>query len=83
MSIGILSPKIDFIFKRIFENEKHPKILVSFLNSVIKPNDLIRSVEIKNTDIEKEHIEYKYSRLDIKAITNSREHINVEIQMEE
>lgn len=81
MGFGILSPKVDFVFKKIFGNEKHPKILISFLNAVIKPTDLIKSVEIKNTDIEKEHIEDKYSRLDIKAITNNGEHINIEIQV--
>lgn len=81
MSFGILSPKVDFVFKRIFGNEKHPNILISFLNAVIKPTDLIKSVQIKNTDIEKEHIEDKYSRLDIKALTNNGEHINIEIQV--
>ncbi len=81
MSFGILRPKVDFVFKKIFGNEKHPNILISFLNAVIKPNDLIKSVQIKNTDIEKEHIEDKYSRLDIKAVTNNGEHINIEIQV--
>ena len=69
MGFGILSPKVDFVFKKIFGNEKHPNILISFLNSVIKSTDLIKSVEIKNSDIEKEYIEDKYSRLDIKALT--------------
>ena len=81
MSFGILSLKVDFVFKKIFGNEKHPNILISFLNAVIKPTDLIKSVQIKNTDIEKEHIEDKYSRLDIKAVTNNGEHINIEIQV--
>ena len=52
--LEILSPKIDFVFKRIFGNEKHPKILISFLNSVMTNSDPIESVEILNTDIEKE-----------------------------
>jgi predicted transposase/invertase (TIGR01784 family) len=81
LSFGILSPKVDFVFKKIFGNEKHPRILISFLNAVIKPTDLIKSVEIKNTDIEKEYIEDKYSRLDIKAVTENKEHINIEIQV--
>ena len=51
------------------------------MNAVIKPTSLINSVEIKNTDIEKSHIEDKYSRLDIKAITSNGEHINIEIQL--
>lgn len=77
----LLSPKVDFVFKRIFGNEKHPDILISFLNAVMKPKDPIESVQIMNSDIEKEHIEDKYSRLDIKAITNKGEHINIEIQV--
>ena len=77
----LLSPKIDFVFKRIFGNENHPDILISFLNAVMKPKDLIKSVQIRNSDIEKEHIEDKYSRLDIKAITNNGEYINIEIQV--
>ena len=77
----LLSPKVDFVFKRIFGNEKHPNILISFLNAVMKPIDPIKSVQIRNSDIEKEHIEDKYSRLDIKAITNNNEHINIEIQV--
>ncbi|WP_305154000.1 PD-(D/E)XK nuclease family transposase, partial [uncultured Clostridium sp.] len=55
--LEILSPKVDFVFKRIFGNENNPRILISFLNAVIKPNDLIKSVQIMNTDIEKESIE--------------------------
>lgn len=77
----LLSPKVDFVFKRIFGNEKHPNILISFLNAVMKPIDPIKSVQIRNSDIEKEHIEDKYSRLDIKAVTNKGEYINIEIQV--
>ena len=53
----LLSPKIDFVFKKIFGNEKHPEILISFLNAVMEPTDPIKSVQIKNSDIEKEHID--------------------------
>lgn len=45
--LEILSPKIDFVFKRIFGNEKHLKILISFLNSVMTHSNPIESVEIK------------------------------------
>ena len=77
----LLSPKVDFVFKKIFGNENNTKVLISFLNAVIKPDDLIKYVKIKNTDIEKEHIDDKYSRLDIKATTDKGENINVEIQV--
>ncbi|MBN1069251.1 Rpn family recombination-promoting nuclease/putative transposase [Clostridium botulinum] len=78
---GLLDPKIDFIFKNIFGAEKNSRILISFLNSVLKSNNPIKSVEIKNTDIEKTFIEDKFSRLDVKAITDNNEIINIEIQL--
>lgn len=81
MNYGLLSPKVDFVFKKIFGNEKHPEILISFLNAVMKPVNPIKKVKINNSDIEKEHIEDKYSRLDIKATTDKGEQINIEIQV--
>ncbi|AWZ50084.1 hypothetical protein C3495_14680 (plasmid) [Clostridiaceae bacterium 14S0207] len=81
MNYGLLSPKVDFVFKKIFGNEKHPEILISFLNAVMKPVNPIKKVKINNSDIEKEHIEDKYSRLDIKATTDTGEQINIEIQV--
>ena len=83
MPVALLPPKMDFVFKRIFGNEKHPNVLISFLNAVLNPIDLIESVELKDTTIEKNHLEDKYSRLDVKAITNKGEHINIEIQLKD
>ena len=78
---GLLDPKMDFVFKNIFGSEKHPNILISFLNATLKPKDLITEVEIKNTDLNKGYIEDKFSRLDVKATTNNNEIINIEIQL--
>ncbi|NFT91804.1 Rpn family recombination-promoting nuclease/putative transposase [Clostridium botulinum] len=78
---GLLDPKIDFIFKNIFGAEKNSRILISFLNSVLKSSDPIKSVEIKNTDIEKAFVEDKFSRLDVKATTSNNEIVNIEIQL--
>ncbi len=36
MSRGLLDPKVDFVFKNIFGSHKHPKVLISFLNAVLK-----------------------------------------------
>ena len=77
----LLNPKIDFVFKKIFGSEEHPEILISFLNAVLKPKKPIVSVEIKNSDLEKEYIEDKFSRLDVKALTSNKEIINIEIQI--
>lgn len=81
MYYTLLSPKVDFVFKKIFGNEQHPEILISFLNAVIQSDDPIKSVEIKNTDIEKEYINAKFSHLDIRALTNRDKQINIEIQV--
>ena len=81
MSKGLLDPKVDFVFKNIFGSEKNPKILISFLNAILKPNNKITSVKIKGTDIAKQFIEDKYSRLDVKATTSNNETINIEIQL--
>ena len=53
MQRRLLNPKIDFVFKKIFGSEENPKILIGFLNAVLKPIIPIVEVEIKNTDIEK------------------------------
>lgn len=79
--VKLLDPKMDFIFKNIFGSENNKEILISFLNATLKSEDKIKSVFIKNGDIEKEHLSDKFSRLDIKAITDKNEHINIEIQM--
>ena len=73
MSKGLLDPKVDFVFKNIFGSPNHPEILISFLNATLKPKKKIVSVDIKKTDIEKQYIEDKYSRLDVKATTSNDE----------
>lgn len=81
MSRGLLDPKVDFVFKNIFGSEKHPRILISFLNAILKSEQPIVAVELKGTDLSKHFIEDKYSRLDIKATTSNKEIINIEIQL--
>ena len=61
---GLLDPKMDFVFKNIFGSEKHPNILISFLNATLKPKDLITAVEIKNTDLNKGYIETSMNDVD-------------------
>ncbi|MTH44511.1 hypothetical protein GL293_13630, partial [Turicibacter sanguinis] len=41
MPVALLPPKMDFVFKRIFGNEKPPNVLISFLNAVLNPIDPI------------------------------------------
>ena len=62
-------------------NRKNKLILIDFLNTVIKAVNSIQKVEIKNNYIDKEFIEDESSRLNIKATTNNKDHINIEIQV--
>ena len=80
MCTQLFDPKVDYIFKNIFGSEKHPKILISFLNACIKSEHPITEVRIKNTEINKEHIEESFSRLDVLATTQDGEIINIEMQ---
>ena len=81
MKRTLLSPKVDFVFKKIFGSEENKSILISFLNATLKPKKEIVSVDLKNTDIEKEYLKDKFSRLDVKATTSNKETINIEIQL--
>ena len=80
----LLDPKMDFIFKMIFGNEKHPEIAVSLLNSILYPSSLtsrIMSLEIGNPILIGENPKDKVSLLDVKVTTDTEEIINIEIQL--
>ena len=81
MTRTLLSPKVDFVFKKIFGSEENKSVLISFLNATLEPKKEIVSVDLKNTDIEKEYLKDKFSRLDVKATTSNKETINIEIQL--
>jgi len=76
-----MKPSIDFVFKKLFGAEESKESLISLLNAIIKSDSPIINVEILNNDLNKEHNEGKFSRLDIKAKTDKGELINIEIQV--
>ncbi|WP_283685035.1 Rpn family recombination-promoting nuclease/putative transposase [Clostridium perfringens] len=77
----LMKPSIDFVFKKLFGAEESKESLISLLNAIIKSDSPIKDVEILNNDLNKEHNEGKFSRLDIKAKTDKGELINIEIQV--
>ena len=79
----LFSPKVDYVFKKIFGSEAHPQVLISFLNACFKGDVTIKSVKLQNTEMTKEFIEKPFSRLDILATTNLGEVINIEMQRED
>ena len=73
-------PTNDVIFKMIFGDKRHPRILIHFLNSVIRPDSPITSIDIKQTELSKDLVSQKGVRLDIVATTESGEIISIEMQ---
>ena len=73
-------PTNDVIFKMIFGDKRHPRILIHFLNSVIRPDSPITSIDIKQTELSKDLVSQKGVRLDIVATTENNEIISIEMQ---
>ena len=73
-------PTNDVMFKMIFGDKRHPKVLIHFLNSVIQPESPIVSVDIKPSELTPDVVAQKGVRLDILATTNDGTQINVEMQ---
>ena len=79
-----LKVKNDFIFQKIFGQNEHKEILLSFLNAVLNLEAAQKLTEIEiieNTKLKKDSIEDKLGILDIRAKTTAGEHINIEIQL--
>lgn len=73
-------PKDDLMFKLIFGNPNHPRILIHFLNCLIKGKSKIESIEILKNELTPDYVGLKGSRLDVVAKTADGELINIEIQ---
>ena len=75
-------PKNDMAFKKIFGDEKHKEVLISFLNSVLdfKDEKTIVDVTLSNTYQLSQIEELKDTILDIKAKNQNNEEFIVEMQ---
>ena len=80
MCTQLFDPKVDGVFKNIFGSERHPRILISFLNACIMPKESIIEAKLKNEEVTKEYMENSFSRMSILAKTKE-ESLNVEIQI--
>lgn len=73
-----LKPLNDFVFKKLFGEQKDKEILISFLNSVLSSD--IKDVDIKEEKLQRDRIDDKLGILDIKATLSTGEKINIEVQ---
>ena len=74
-----LTPRTDAIFKNIFGKEKNKKILEDFLESILEEKVKVIRIE-KSSELPTESAYLKDSTLDIKAILEGGEIVNIEMQ---
>lgn len=74
------TPKSDVIFKILFGDPKHPRLLLHLLNAVVETESPITHVDIRKTELTPEFLGQRGVRLDILAKTSEGCLINVEIQ---
>ena len=78
----LMLPKIDFVFKLIFGDERHKEITIAFLSAVLEaPKGELAEVEIINTELLREFKEDKKGILDVRVKTRGGRQINIEIQI--
>jgi len=80
MSQIFIDPLTDFGFKRIFANESHKNITISFLNSILKLKNPIISIEFQNLEKGGYSKDEKKSIFDIFAKDSENREIIVELQ---
>ena len=74
----------DFIFKKVFGKQGNESILKNLLEAILKIR--IEKIEVESeveVELERELIDDKVGKLDIKAIIDNKTTINIEMQMED
>jgi predicted transposase/invertase (TIGR01784 family) len=75
-----LSPKNDFVFKKVFG--ENMTVLADFLQTVLDlPADEYQGVQVLDPELRPENIDDKYCILDIRLHTRSKNVIDIEIQI--
>ena len=76
-----LNPRVDFAFKKIFGSEENKDLLHSLLNSIVPPEDQVKSLTLLNPYTEKSYMQDKLSILDIRAIDQKGRPLCIEMQV--
>ena len=77
-----IDPRSDIAFKKIFGNEKHPEVLLSFLNAVLNLASPIVTVKLINPYQAPRLVLLKETTLDVQATDAKGQRFIVEMQME-
>ncbi len=78
----IISPKVDFAFKKFFGAEENKDFLIDFLQSLLDiPKEEYDEVTFENTSFLKDYDKDKYGILDVLVKTKKKTTIHIEIQV--
>ena len=76
-----LTPRVDFVFKRLFGVEENAHLLKSLLTAVLNPSVPLATVRILNPYNEKGFQDDKFSIMDIHAEDTEGRKYNIEMQV--
>ena len=63
----IVKLKLDVIFKRVFGDENDTDIIAAFVSALLDiPQESIKNIYIRNTELTPEYFKLKFGRLDLK-----------------
>ena len=78
----LMSPKVDFVFKLIFGDEKNKDLLIALLSAILRlPKEDFEGLEIINSERIREFAEDKKGILDVRVKTRLGRQIDIEIQI--
>ena len=76
----LFDPKVDYVFKILFGDEKDKSMLISLLNAILKGKPYIKDLSLNNTEIPKILKDNKSCKLDILATSDEGIKFNIEMQ---
>jgi len=77
-----ISPKIDFVFHKLFGSEQNKDLLISLINSVVAPTPYVVEVTLKSPFNLADYRDAKVSILDIKAVDQAGVVYDIEMQVQ-
>ena len=78
-----LKPTNDFVFKKLFGEEKNVDILKDLIQSILPELKIAKVVVNKDVSLERKLITDKLGILDVMATLNDNTKINIEMQVED
>ncbi|MBS0262966.1 MAG: Rpn family recombination-promoting nuclease/putative transposase [Planctomycetes bacterium] len=79
MAIDI-DPTVDYSFKCLFGNPRHPAVAIHFLNSVLDPIPRITDVDFLETTSQRKNEDDKLLIFDVRAVDDQGRSLNIEMQ---